>query len=316
MEANQKYYVWKDNKTELASMQEAFPFLCGNTNEKPVISLVGGGGKTTTMYALANAFWQQGKRVLVTTTTHIRSTEIGLEDLLAEWERAQQEQAEREHAQQEQAECECAQQEQAAWGHIQRKQPVPVQEESVQETGRVIFAENLAQAEQLWEMNHIVVIGTGRKGEKISMPDPVFLAATMDRADVIVIEADGAKCLPCKVPVENEPVILPECNVVIGVMGMDTLGQPAADICFRYERARELLHFQDGHVISQDDMAQILTSDQGTRKLVENRDFYVVLNKCDTEERLVAAGQIGKKIQTLGGDEKVRQVVFSCYRDK
>ena len=36
-----------------------------------VIALVGGGGKTTTMYALAREAREAGKTVIVTTTTHI-----------------------------------------------------------------------------------------------------------------------------------------------------------------------------------------------------------------------------------------------------
>ena len=35
------------------------------------VTLVGGGGKTTTMYALAREAREAGKRVIVTTTTHI-----------------------------------------------------------------------------------------------------------------------------------------------------------------------------------------------------------------------------------------------------
>ena len=38
--------------------------------ERRVISLVGGGGKTTTMYALAEIFREEGKKVIVTTSTH------------------------------------------------------------------------------------------------------------------------------------------------------------------------------------------------------------------------------------------------------
>ena len=34
--------------------------------ERRVISLVGGGGKTTTMYALAEIFREEGKKVIVT----------------------------------------------------------------------------------------------------------------------------------------------------------------------------------------------------------------------------------------------------------
>ena len=37
--------------------------------ERRVISLVGGGGKTTTMYALAEIFREEGKKVIVTTST-------------------------------------------------------------------------------------------------------------------------------------------------------------------------------------------------------------------------------------------------------
>ena len=40
-------------------------------NKKHIISLVGGGGKTTIMYELAEHFAEQGKRVVVLTTTHI-----------------------------------------------------------------------------------------------------------------------------------------------------------------------------------------------------------------------------------------------------
>lgn len=40
-------------------------------NEKGIISFVGGGGKTTSMYILANELSSLGKRVLVTTTTHM-----------------------------------------------------------------------------------------------------------------------------------------------------------------------------------------------------------------------------------------------------
>ena len=48
---------------------EALPFL---EETGHVISLVGGGGKTTLLYALARHYSAQGQRVLVSTTTHIQ----------------------------------------------------------------------------------------------------------------------------------------------------------------------------------------------------------------------------------------------------
>ena len=47
---------------------EMFPFL---TEKNHVVSLVGAGGKTTLLYALAEYLRAKGWRVLVTTTTHI-----------------------------------------------------------------------------------------------------------------------------------------------------------------------------------------------------------------------------------------------------
>ena len=43
----------------------------GRWPEKPVISLVGAGGKTTCAYLLAEELAGEGKKVLVTTTTHM-----------------------------------------------------------------------------------------------------------------------------------------------------------------------------------------------------------------------------------------------------
>ena len=50
------------------NLESCFPFL---TEKGHVISLVGGGGKTTLMYAMASCCARKGWKVLVTTTTHI-----------------------------------------------------------------------------------------------------------------------------------------------------------------------------------------------------------------------------------------------------
>ena len=47
-----------------------------------LISLVGAGGKTTTMYTLASELAQQGKRVITTTTTNIYFPKPGETDTL------------------------------------------------------------------------------------------------------------------------------------------------------------------------------------------------------------------------------------------
>ena len=55
--------------------------------DKPLVSLVGAGGKTTTMYTLARELAQQGKRVVTTTTTQIfMPTQDETEKLIVEAE--------------------------------------------------------------------------------------------------------------------------------------------------------------------------------------------------------------------------------------
>ncbi len=51
-----------------------------NINEKSIITFVGGGGKTSTIIALAQELKELGKNVLITTTTHMYSSIIKLED--------------------------------------------------------------------------------------------------------------------------------------------------------------------------------------------------------------------------------------------
>ena len=57
----------------------------------------------------------------------------------------------------------------------------------------------------------------------------------------MVIEADGARCLPVKMPEAWEPVLHPQTDLFVGVIGLDALGQPLGKICFRRNLAAEFL---------------------------------------------------------------------------
>lgn len=74
---------------EPGALQRGFGFFAGTGR---VISLVGGGGKSTLMYFLASTSARQGKRVLVTTTTNIFAPDPALyaeneQQALALWEK-------------------------------------------------------------------------------------------------------------------------------------------------------------------------------------------------------------------------------------
>lgn len=230
----------EDNQKAL--LEDSFPFL---KEAGHIISIVGGGGKTTLMYTLAKYYADRGMRVIAATTTHIR-----------------------------------------------RPSDHPV-------------ASDRAGLAELLKKYFIVVAGADAPGNKLKMPEKMTVSDYKELADVVLIEADGAKCLPCKVPVEKEPVIPKESDIVIGVMGMDTVGKPLGEICFRKERAMELLAVEEQHPMTTEDMAKILSSDRGTRKGVGNREYYVVLNKCDDKQRM----RQGKEICELLAGQGVENTV-------
>lgn len=240
------------NKKELTGRDISSCIVQGEMRflERPhrVISLVGGGGKTTLMYALADWYSGRGLRTLVTTATHIRKPER-------------------------------------------------------------FYTESPEGLERLWKSGFYGVMGVETVEDKLKSLPPDELERGMQAADIVLIEADGAKCLPCKVPVEKEPVIVDECDLVIGIMGMDAWNQPVGEWCFRAEQARQVFGYEPEMLLTTERMAEILSSDQGTRKRVGNRAYQVVLNKCDTQERIRAAEEIRILLEARG----ICDVTLTCF---
>ena len=204
-----------------------FPFLAEKGH---VVSLVGGGGKTTLLYAFARHCAAKGWRVLVSTTTHIR-------------------------------------------------QP-----------GAHYAADEAALA-ALWAAGQYAVAGVPAEQGKLTALPPEQLTRWMAQADIVLLEADGAKRLPCKAPAAHEPVLLPESDIVLGVAGLSALGRPLREVCFRLEQACALLGAAPETLLTPELLARLLASEQGGRKQVGNRRFSVVLNQADDPARIAAGEQ-------------------------
>ncbi|MBQ7887871.1 MAG: putative selenium-dependent hydroxylase accessory protein YqeC [Clostridia bacterium] len=203
------------------SAADYFPFFDG---EKHVISLVGGGGKSTLLEYLAACFAARGLRAAVMTTTHMVCPE------------------------------------------------------------RV--CRSMEDCRICWARGEYAACGTRTENGKFRAPEDMLLRALLDEADAVIVEADGSRRLACKAPAEHEPVILPESDIVIGVMGLEVMGGVVGKVCHRPEHVCALLGCGEDHLLTAADMADILVSEKGTRKGVGARGFYAVLNKCDDEKRL------------------------------
>lgn len=144
------------------------------------------------------------------------------------------------------------------------------------------FAADAAAVHNLWQQRRYAVIGTPEFATgKLTLPPQSVYEALHLQADVILCEADGSRHHPCKVPAENEPVLLPECDIVLAVAGMDALGRPLAQACQRPQLAAEFLGCNAEKIIDAQMLASLLRSEQGAHKNVGARAYYIVLNKCD-----------------------------------
>lgn len=150
------------------------------------------------------------------------------------------------------------------------------------------FAANVPAVQNLWQQGRYAVIGTPEPATgKLTAPPQDLYEALHLQADVILCEADGSRHHPCKAPAAHEPVLLPESDIVLAVAGTDALGNSLQQVCQRPQLAAELLNCSLDSVIDEQMLAALLLSEQGARKNVGTRGFYIVLNKCD----LISAAQ-------------------------
>lgn len=161
------------------------------------------------------------------------------------------------------------------------------------------FAADAAAVHNLWQQRRYAVIGTPELSTgKLTAPPQDLYEALQLQADVILCEADGSRHHPCKVPAEYEPVLLPDSDIVLAVAGMDALGHSLAQACQRPQPAAALLGCSLDSVIDAQMLVALLLSEQGARKNVGTRTYYIVLNKCD----LIKAAQQEEMLRLLVGE--------------
>lgn len=139
--------------------------------------------------------------------------------------------------------------------------------------------EILARQGQVW-------IGIpGAEGKLGSVPE-TFFSRICGMGIPVLIEADGARMLPLKCPGPDEPVIPQRTTHVLSVYGMDALGRRIEDVCFRPERAAQLLDKQITEPVTEEDISRLASSEEAGRKgCPADAAYTVVLNKADDGPR-------------------------------
>lgn len=230
-----------------------------------VVSFVGGGGKTSTMFRLAKELAARGWRVITTTTTHIGREQSSL------------------------APCHI----------VLGDEPVDFEEE-FSRNNLILVSGPLTENGQRWG----------------SIPAELWDRVLQEwigkqTADVVLVEADGAKCLPFKAPAPHEPVVPQATTLLVPVVGLDAVGARVRDTAFRPERVCSLTGLGMEDHLTPDAIAAVMAHpDGGLKGCPPAARVCVLANKADTEQRVQAARQIARRLlYSVNGAGKISRVI-------
>ena len=137
--------------------------------------------------------------------------------------------------------------------------------------------------------------------QKMKAVSEVFFKEICELGVPVIVEADGARRMPCKVPAAHEPVIVPRTTTVCSVYGLDAIGQRICDCCFRSELAAEVLGKRETDRLEAADLAKIAADGNGGCKGVKRgMDHWVILNKADTDQRKESAEEVCRELERYG----------------
>lgn len=108
--------------------------------------------------------------------------------------------------------------------------------------------------------------------KKMTSPRPEVLEILSRRYDVIISEADGARCLPLKMHTERDPVILPFTTATLAIMGASAYGENADNVCFGYEGE---------NTVDASFLQSLINMEEGVLKRAKGNTL-ILINQCDS----------------------------------
>lgn len=144
-------------------------------------------------------------------------------------------------------------------------------------------------------------------------PEWVDAVAAANPDLVILVEADGSARRPLKAPASHEPVIPSSSTAVVAVAGLDALGRSLdAATAHRPEQVSRLTRIPPGEAITAEGVATVLWHAWGCgRGRPPAATLTPVVNKIDAPALLPAARGVASALQRLGAG----RVIFSSCLD-
>ncbi len=129
--------------------------------------------------------------------------------------------------------------------------------------------------------------------------------------DWIIVEADGAAGKPLKAPASHEPVV-PSCSCrVVGVIGLDSVGNPLTDrFVHRSNTYSKITGLAEGKPVTALSIAHLIAHPDGLFKGCPSQAARIAFfNKADTVERIDVSQSIIDIVAKMNISHPVRFVV-------
>ncbi len=146
------------------------------------------------------------------------------------------------------------------------------------------LATTLTEARMLLEHQSVVFVGKQAENGKIAGLEDEQAKELTQIADIILVESDGSKRLPLKVPAAHEPVLPLGVDRIILVAGLSGIGAKLSCCCHRAELVGELLKVPSDHIIVPEDIAKMVKKGYLDRIIPEEVQVSILLNQADNEE--------------------------------
>ena len=243
--------------------------------DSQIITVIGGGGKTSLMNTLGKEFASHGYPTLLTTTTHIMKPDFLSDESYIENEDLGQ---------------------LANIFTNLKKNTLPL--------AALGIPEKVVNSNIKWRSP------SSDFCEKIAEFSKKFSTKNPYKFLKILCEGDGSKRLPIKLPKDGEPVFFPKTDTVIGVIGLSCLGKPIKETLFRYELLPNLTSLdnyfikslQSADIVTTDFLYRLCLSEKGLRKNITSQKFCIIFNQADIldEKALAEVITLRNQLQTKG----------------
>jgi probable selenium-dependent hydroxylase accessory protein YqeC len=243
-----------------------------------VVAIVGGGGKTASLFALGASVAERGGRALLATTTHICDPRL------------------------EKGRCF----NRVIVDSFFASPPDPLKPEAQGAFASALFP----------EAPSISVLGGSLKecsnGElsRLCAIEPAWPLRLAPFFDLVAVEADGSRCLPVKAPAAHEPALPEGADIVLGLIGLDCLGKPMdSATVHRPELFAALTGCARGEAIRPEHLLALARSSEGLFKnCALGTRRVLVLNKAD----LIGAGEAAAVFDFLASRRAADMVLLAA----